>query len=109
MELYVCPGGEHGDGDHPGRVFLCRPGVDDNVAECFETHGITAQQAGERLANSVNAITRIVALLDGEPEWDSETMGTLANILHEQGFKLRAAHEEPYGGWDHDGGPGTSP
>lgn len=93
MELYVCPGGEHGDGDHPGRVFLCRPGVDNNVAECFETDGISAQQAGERIANSVNVVTRIVEALNREPEWDSDTMSEVANILHEEGFKLRDPDE----------------
>ena len=97
MELYVCPGGEHGEGDRPGRVFLCRPGIDDNVAEVFDTgmgkESIGADEAANRIACSVNAITRIVALLDGEPEWDSETMGDLANILHEFGFKLRDARE----------------
>lgn len=90
MELYV----DTVTDDHQQqRVFLCRPGVDNNVAECFETNGIPAPDAGARLANSVNAITRIMALLDDSPEWDSETMGDLANILHDEGFKLREADE----------------
>jgi hypothetical protein len=78
------------------------------VAECFETGGyaghpqFTAQQAGERIANSVNAVTRILGLLSGT-EWDSETMGEVANILTEEGFTVR--EPDCYGGWDHDGAP----
>lgn len=94
LELYVHTGGEHGEGDHPGRVFLCRPGVDDNVAECFDTGGyaghprIGADEAAAHLAAAANAVGQIVAELDGK-EWDSEAICTVANILRENGFPMR--------------------
>jgi hypothetical protein len=100
MELYVSEGGEHGQGDHPGRVFLCRPGVDDNVAECFETGGyaghprITPREAGERIARAVNVVKRIVEILDNEPEWDSDTMSAVANELAEAGYHIRDTEEQ---------------
>ena len=91
--LYVCEGGEVGFGDHPGRIFLCRPGVDDNVAECFDTDGLTAREAGEQLSNAVKALALIHHELDGV-EWDGGTASRVADILIRAGYKIRASNEE---------------
>jgi hypothetical protein len=109
MELYVSEGGEVGKGDHPGRIFLCRPEVDNNVAECFETGGyaghepITAREAGERIARAVNVVKYIVEILDNTPEWDSDTMSEVANALTEAGYKIRSTEEQLAAEEDEDG------
>lgn len=104
--FYACPGGEHcAEGrDHPGRWFVCQYGRDDNVCETFEHEGRSARENAERIAGALNVVNRLTAVLDGE-EWDSETMGEVGNIMHEEGFQMR--EPQAYGGWDHDGGPDT--
>ncbi|HZO54922.1 MAG TPA: hypothetical protein VFB63_19600 [Bryobacteraceae bacterium] len=69
-------------------------GVDDLCERInCDTDGIGADESAQRIACSVNAVTQIVALLDGK-EWDSETICAVANILREEGFPVRDLDDE---------------
>jgi len=92
LELYVHTGGEHGE---PVRFFLCRPGVDNNVAEVFATDdGIGADEIAAHIVSAVDALEAIRLQLDGR-EWDSSTIEHVALILRESGFLIRQPHEMP--------------